>query len=76
MHAAAAYGRVSVMHMLLTFGADAKAATPAGVRANCSCFISSSVYCGCLTGVDHPRSVRQTPAASMLLLLIATPVSL
>lgn len=32
VHAAAAYGRVSVMHMLLTFGADAKAATPEGVR--------------------------------------------
>ncbi len=34
MHAAAAYGRVSVMHMLLTFGADAKAVTPAGVSAS------------------------------------------
>lgn len=32
VHAAAAYGRVSVMHMLLTFGADAKAAGPNGVR--------------------------------------------
>ena len=33
VHAAATYGRVSVMHMLLTFGADAKAPAPNGVRA-------------------------------------------
>ena len=32
IHAAAAYGHAAVLHLLLTFGGDAKLATPSGVR--------------------------------------------